>query len=100
MAKSFTIEINPEILKWARETAGYSKEQTAKRLKITEDDYEKLEKGEKSPTFQQLKTLTKFFNRPMAVFFLPSIPEETLTSLSFRKLPKKRKVKRVIFRLK
>jgi Zn-dependent peptidase ImmA (M78 family)/DNA-binding XRE family transcriptional regulator len=89
MAKSLIVEINPEIIKWARETAGYSKEETAKKLKLSEKDYEKLEKGEQAPTFRQLKLLANLFKRPLSVFFLPSPPEEPPILSSFRILPKK-----------
>jgi len=33
MAKSFEVNVNPEILRWARERAGFSEEETAKKLK-------------------------------------------------------------------
>ncbi len=89
MAKKLVVEVNPEVIKWARETAGYSKEETAKKLKLSEKDYEKLEKGEQAPTFRQLKLLANLFKRPLSVFFLPSPPEEPPILSSFRILPKK-----------
>ncbi|MCX7871615.1 MAG: helix-turn-helix domain-containing protein, partial [bacterium] len=71
MAKnSLEVKINPDIIKWARESGGWSIEEISKKLKITKENFEKIEAGEKHPTFKQLETLAKYFKRPIAVFFL------------------------------
>lgn len=65
------IPINPSILKWARETAGYSLDEEIKR-------YSKLlewEEGKIYPTYHQLETLAKRYKRQIAVFLLPNIPK-------------------------
>lgn len=36
MARSFEVEINPEVLKWARQNAGWTIEEVAKKLKTSE----------------------------------------------------------------
>ncbi len=90
MAKELIrIDVNPEIIKWARESAGWSYEEVAKKLKISKERYQKIETGEKKLTFKQLKTLANIFKRPLSAFFLPNPPEEPTISSSFRVLPKK-----------
>jgi Zn-dependent peptidase ImmA (M78 family)/DNA-binding XRE family transcriptional regulator len=89
MAKeSLEVTINPEIIKWARESAGFSVEEISKKLKISKENFEKIESGTKLPTFRQLELLAKYFKRPVAVFFLPQPPEEPPITSSFRILPK------------
>ena len=88
MAKSFEVNVNPEILRWARERAGFSEEETAKKLKTNTENYRKIETGEKKPTFTQIERLAHFFKRPIAVFFLPEPPDEPPFSTSFRIMPK------------
>lgn len=82
------VKVNPKVLKWARESAGYSVEEIAKKLRMREEEYLQLETGKKSPTIRQLEYLSKYFMRPLAVFFLPEPPEEPTLSTSFRTLPK------------
>jgi len=88
MAKSFEVNVNPEILRWARERAGFSEEETAKKLKISIENYRKIETGKKKPTFTQIERLARIFKRPTAVFFLPEPPDEPPFSASFRIMPK------------
>jgi len=85
--KELEITINTEIIKWARESAGWSIEEIAQKLKTSKDNYEKIESGRKLPTFRQLELLAKYFKRPVAVFFLPQPPEEPSITSSFRILP-------------
>jgi len=35
MGRSFVVDINPEIIKWARESAGWSLEEISKKLKLS-----------------------------------------------------------------
>jgi len=86
--RSFEVNINPEIIKWARESSGFSIEEIAKKIKTTEENYKKIEDGIKSPTFKQLDLLANYFKRPVAVFFLQEPPEEPSLASSFRILPK------------
>lgn len=86
--RSIDVKINPEIIKWARESSGFSIEEIAKKIKTTEEKYKKIESGIKSPTFKQLDLLANYFKRPVAVFFLPRPPEEPSFASSFRILPK------------
>lgn len=51
MAKSVKALINPAILAWAREQAGFSPDEAARRLHIDADRLAALEKGDETPTF-------------------------------------------------
>ena len=88
MARTFEIEINPEIIKWARESAGWSIDEIAKKLKTSKENYQDIESGKKRPTFKQLEILAQCFKRPLATFFLPEPPAEPSIVSSFRVLPK------------
>lgn len=86
--KTFEVEINPEIIKWARETSGWTEEEVAKRLRTSLDNYRKIESGKKKPTYKQIEILADCFRRPVATFFLPEPPKEPPIASSFRILPK------------
>lgn len=86
--KLLEVKIKPEIIKWAREAAGWSIEEISQKLRISRESYERIESGKKKPTFKQLERLANYFKRPVAVFFLPKPPEEPSMNYSFRILPK------------
>ena len=87
MAKSFEVDVKPAILAWARTTLNRKIPDVAKRLNVSEKIVERWESGDKKPTLNQLKTLSKYYKRPLAVFFLPAPPEELPPPRDFRKLP-------------
>lgn len=86
--RSLEVSINPEIIKWARESAGWDIEEISKKLRTSKENFEKIESGSKLPTFRQLEFLANYFKRPVAIFFLPTPPEEPSIASSFRILPK------------
>ena len=88
MPRSFEVDVNPEIIKWARERAGYYEEEAAKKVKTSIENYKKIETGEKKPTFRQIEAFSRIFKRPLAVFLLPEPPDEPPVSASFRVMPK------------
>ena len=75
--------INNDILKWARESAGFELSDIKKSFKNIAD----WEKGTNSPTYLQLEKLSVKYKRPLAVFFFPEIPQEKNIEKSFRTLP-------------
>ncbi|MEZ4540247.1 MAG: ImmA/IrrE family metallo-endopeptidase [Chloroflexota bacterium] len=80
--------LNPQMLKWARERAGYSLAEIARLLKRDVEVVSKWESGESAPTYVQLETLAyTYYKRPTALFFFPSPPEEPEAKQSFRTLP-------------
>lgn len=85
--KSFEVNINPILIRWARETLGYTIEEIAIRIKASPTAYWKIETGEKVVTLKQLEKLAYYFKRPIATFFLPEPPQEPTINASFRILP-------------
>lgn len=82
------ISVEPNVLKWARETIGKSIEDVAKRLDLSEGVVRRWESGEKRPTLKQLRELSTFYKRPLAAFFLPAPPAEAPIPTDFRSLAK------------
>ena len=82
------VGIQPAVLRWARESLGYSVEQVAERLKREPAEIEAWEKGTAAPTYSQLEHLAyQLYKRPLAVFFLPKPPSEPALKQEFRTLP-------------
>ena len=79
--------IQPSILVWARKTVGLSISDVAHSLKRPIDEIESWESGASAPTYPQLEKLASQYKRPIAVFFLPSPPEEVAPQHEFRTLP-------------
>lgn len=83
--------INPEILVWARETAGYELSEAARRLGLTDGQVatgeEKLaayERGEKEPSRPLLLKMSKQYRRPLLTFYLDVPPERADRGGDFR----------------
>ena len=82
------IPVNPDVLRWARETAGWSLEDVALKMKKDIDTVSAWERGESAPTYIQLEKLAyQVFKRPIALFFFPDPPREKTPKQSFRTLP-------------
>ena len=86
--------VKPEILRWARETAGLSLEEAAKKLGIRPargmdpvDRLLALERGEVKPTSPQLDKMAKHYHRPLIVFYLRAPPQKEDRGTDFRTLP-------------
>lgn len=82
------LPINPETLKWARESVNISVDEVAFKMKKSTDIIEDWESGASSPTYVQLERLSyTIYKRPIAVFFFPDPPAEIDPKGSFRTLP-------------
>ncbi len=81
---------NPEVLRWARERAGYSVQEIATALNKDVSliqGWESSDSGE-VPTYAQLEMLAyRYYKRPLALFFFPAPPDEVEPRQSFRTLP-------------
>ena len=87
--------VNPDILRWARETAGLSPEVAAKKLGIYDargiDAAARLlalESGEVAPTRPMLAKMAKHYRRPLLVFYMNNIPPRGDLGEDFRRFPK------------
>jgi Zn-dependent peptidase ImmA (M78 family) len=82
------LPINPETLRWARESANILLEDVALKMKREVSIIENWEAGASSPTYVQLEKLAyEVYKRPIAVFFLPTPPSEETPQRLFRTLP-------------
>lgn len=79
--------INPIILIWAREQAGFSVSDIADYFKKELQFIENWENGLSTPSFPQLEKLANKYKRPTAIFFFPEAPNEEPIEQSFRTLP-------------
>lgn len=80
--------VEPGILRWARKSVGLTVSDVADMMKRQPEEIEAWEDGLDAPTYPQLEKLAyQIYKRPLAVFFLPSPPDETLPQREFRTLP-------------
>ena len=80
------ININPKILQWTRQEAGYNIEEVAQKLSIDSDRYLNWEKEGKYIPLGKLQNLAIYFKRQLAVFFLPEVPNKIKKPKDFRNL--------------
>ena len=85
--------VNPEILVWARETAGLTQRSAAKKLGFGDssrssaiDKLVALEQGVKEPTRPQLLKMADHYRRPLLTFYLSHPPEKASRGADFRTL--------------
>ena len=84
--KSFPVDVNPAVLRWARETGGYSAEEAGDRV-ADPQTLEAWESGKDRPTWTSLVKLAKLYKRPVAALLLPLPPGEPPLPPDFRTLP-------------
>ncbi|MEE9464198.1 MAG: ImmA/IrrE family metallo-endopeptidase [Candidatus Neomarinimicrobiota bacterium] len=90
---SSDLSVNPEVLRWARETAGLRLDDVARRMHKEVAEIEGWESADlnQSPTYIQLESLAyNLYKRPIAIFFFPEPPSEDTPAEAFRTLPKDR----------
>ena len=87
-------KVNPEILTWARETAGLTREEAARKLGFQDskrsssaEKLEALESGDKEPTRTQLAKMADQYRRPLLTFYLSKPPPKADRGADFRTLP-------------
>ena len=77
--------INPELIRWARERAGYSLE----TAEVHFPHIRAWESGHEAPRYVQLERVADRFGVPVSVLFFPEPPEVPAPSRSFRTLPER-----------
>ena len=87
-------KVNPEILVWARETAGLTKEEAARKLGLRDsarssakEKLQEIEYGQKEPTRHQLVKMAGQYRRPLLTFYLSSPPQQSKRGADFRNTP-------------
>ena len=85
--------VNHEILGWARETAGLTREEAVNKLSIGDawgvkavDRLTALESGEAEPTRPTLVNMAKQYRRPLLTFYLSAPPRKGDRGTDFRTL--------------
>lgn len=76
MKDSIHIEVNPAVLKWARESIALNKTKACESSGLTAKRLQQLEDGEKQPTLEELKKLAKTYKRTIATLLLKKQPKE------------------------
>lgn len=89
MAAYVRANVRPQILRWARETAGYQPDEAARKLNVKTDRLESWEQpdGETQPTINQLRNMARVYKRPLSVFYLQEIPRTFAAMRDLRRLP-------------
>lgn len=77
--------INPKMLLWFRERAGYSLKIAAKKIQVSEESLLSWESGQTLPTISQAMKIGDVYKQPWAAFFLKEKPIFTVLK-DFRSL--------------
>jgi Zn-dependent peptidase ImmA (M78 family) len=80
------ININPEILVWARKESGLEIDEILSALEIDHPTYRLWERFGNNIPFSKIKILAKIFQRQTAIFFLPIVPEKSRRPIDNRNL--------------
>jgi len=76
--------ITPALMMWARERAGLSPEEAARRFGKTADVLQAWEDGAKRPTMNQARDLALLYGQPLGVFYLEQPPKEPPPPTDYR----------------
>lgn len=76
MARTVEALVEPKVLVWARESAGYSVADAAHKATVKEENLAAWERGSAKPSFSQLRKLANVYKRPLAVFYLSEPPRD------------------------
>ncbi|MGD0743412.1 MAG: XRE family transcriptional regulator [Acidimicrobiales bacterium] len=87
MPRSAEALVEPELLTWARSTAGLDLAEAARKAAVDVDRLANWENGEQRPTIAKLRDLARVYRRPLAAFYLPEPPEDPRPPKDFRRLP-------------
>jgi len=89
-----TVPVNPDILRWARETAGMTLDEAAIKLQLRQargilpaERLELLERGIAHPTRPLLLKMCKHYRRPLLAFYMEAPPPKGDRGEDFRRLP-------------
>ena len=88
--------LNPEVFRWARETAGLTHAQAAKKLNLSatqgvapEDRLIEIEEGRVQPVPSILKKMAKYYHRPLITFYLEKPPRSSDYGVDYRRVSNK-----------
>ena len=89
MARSVEALVNADILRWARDSAGFDLDAAAKKVGVSSDKLSLWEEGEARPTIKQLFKLSNVYKRPATTFYLSEVPQRPTLQYQgdYRRLP-------------
>ena len=89
MSARVKANITPDLISWARETAGFTVVDAAQRLGIDEERLAAWESRESNdtPSIPQLRKIAALFKRPLEVFYLSERPKNFMVMRDLRRLP-------------
>ena len=76
MKENIYIKVNHKVLVWARESLAITRNQASEKTGIASKRLIQLEEGEKQPTLDELKELSKAYKRTIATLLLAKPPKE------------------------
>lgn len=79
--------VNPTVLRWARESAGYDINEAARRIGVRWSALEAAEDGADLLTLRQAEKAADLYDRALATLFVPQPPQEEPQEAVFRRLP-------------
>ena len=86
-----TVAVKPEILVWARETAGLTRQDAVAGLQIKKahgrsglDRLRAFESGDQEPTVSMLERMAKLYYRPVITFYLDAPPAPSEAGVDYR----------------
>lgn len=87
-------KVNPDIIRWARETAGLTLEEATRKLTLRQargvsaiERLVALESGDEEPTRSLLVRMSKQYRRPLLTFYMTAPPRKGDRGQDFRTLP-------------
>jgi Zn-dependent peptidase ImmA (M78 family)/transcriptional regulator with XRE-family HTH domain len=86
-SRSLTVDVKAAVIKWARESSAWTIEEIAEKLRVSATKYHEWESTGHAIPLSQLQSLSKYYKRSLAVFFLPAPPSEPKPPKDFRLLP-------------
>ncbi|MDQ3694335.1 MAG: XRE family transcriptional regulator [Chloroflexota bacterium] len=77
--RSIKVDVEPAVLVWAREAAGFTTEQAAKKLRVSEVTLRLWEAGaysESQPTYAMLCKMATLYKYPLCAFYYSEPPQD------------------------
>jgi Zn-dependent peptidase ImmA (M78 family) len=89
MAPRVKALVNPALITWARQSAGFTAAEAATRLGLDEGLLAAWEAvpATEAPSIPQLRKIAALFRRPLAVFYMAAAPEGFVVMRDLRRLP-------------
>jgi Zn-dependent peptidase ImmA (M78 family)/transcriptional regulator with XRE-family HTH domain len=86
MARTVEARVRAELLVWARESAGLTVDEAAKKAHVKPERLQDWEDGLTRPSIAQLRLLGRAYRRPLAIFYLAKPPKTFMPIRDFRRI--------------